>query len=62
MTSKQTIVRVIPLAESIEVRVSTFFYHDDNAGRRAISGRPTPEDAKEAAQALAREEQVRVGK
>jgi hypothetical protein len=54
MTAPQTTVRLIRHAESYEVRISRFFYHDDNAGRRAITGRPAPEDALAAAQAYAR--------
>jgi hypothetical protein len=54
MTAPQTTVRLIRHAESYEVRISRFFYHDDNAGRRAISGRPSPEDALAAAKADAR--------
>jgi hypothetical protein len=41
--------------ESYEVRVSYFFYHDDDAGRRAISGRDSPERALSRAKELARE-------
>jgi hypothetical protein len=37
--------------ESYEVRVSRFFYFDDNPGRRSINRRMSPEDA---AKALAR--------
>jgi hypothetical protein len=58
MTARQTIVRLIPHTESYEVRVSTYFYHDDNPGRRSINGRPAPEEALAAAQALAREQQT----
>lgn len=51
---------VISHAESFEVRYSDgrdsrFFYHDDNAGRRAISGREDPETARAKAEALAGE-------
>lgn len=59
MTARQTIVRLIPHTESYEVRVSTFFYHDDNPGRRSINGRPAPEDALAEAQTFAREQQER---
>lgn len=51
-------MRLIQHAESYEVRVSTFFYHDDNPGRRSINGRPAPEEALAAAQALAREQRT----
>lgn len=49
-------IRVIRHEESIEVRVSRFFYFDDNPGRRAINGRMTREEAEEAAKELARAE------
>ena len=34
-----TVVRIIKYEESFEVRVSTFFYFDDNPGRRAVNNR-----------------------
>jgi hypothetical protein len=34
-----TVVRIFKREESFEVRVSTFFYFDDNPGRRAINKR-----------------------
>lgn len=58
--TRQPIVRLIPHAESYEVRVSTFFYHDDNASRRAISGRPAPEAALAEAQAFARAQEAAI--
>ena len=48
------VVRIIKHQESFEVRVSTFFYFDDNPGRRAGNNRMTPEAAKEAARAYAK--------
>lgn len=44
-----------------EIRVSTFIEFDDNAGRRAISGKPTKKQALEMAQQIARSERVRTG-
>ncbi len=49
------IIRIIPHDESIEVRVSTFFYFDDDAGRRSITRRMTRAEAEAAAKACARE-------
>jgi hypothetical protein len=49
-----TVVRIIKHEESFEVRVSTFFYFDDNPSRRAISNRMTPEAAEQAARAYAK--------
>ncbi|MGJ5032287.1 hypothetical protein ACQR1I_35995 [Bradyrhizobium sp. HKCCYLS2038] len=54
----QTIVRLIKHEESYEVRVSTFIYFDENEGRRAITGRLSPEAAEEQAKQLARAEQA----
>jgi hypothetical protein len=51
-----TTVRLIKQEESYEVRVSTFFYFDDNAGRRSINKRPTPEAALEQARAFAKQQ------
>lgn len=51
------VVRVVPHEESIEVRVSTFIYFDDNPGRRSINGRPSRDDAVEEAKRIAREAQ-----
>jgi hypothetical protein len=48
------VVRIIKHEESFEVRVSTFFYFDDNPGRRAINNRMTPEAAEQAAKAYAK--------
>lgn len=51
---QQTIVRIIPHEESFEVRISTWFYFDDDKSRRDVSGRPDQEQAKAAAQEFAR--------
>ena len=51
-----TVIRIIKHAESYEVRVSRFFYFDDNPGRRSINNRMSPKEAEEAAKALARVE------
>ena len=53
-TMEQTTVRLIPHEESFEVRISRYFYFDDNAGRRSINGRPDRKAAQSAAQAFAR--------
>lgn len=53
-TPQHTRVRLIKHEESFEVRVSRYFYFDDNAGRRAINGRPDPDTARAAAQTFAR--------
>lgn len=42
-----------------EDRVSTFIEYDDNAGRRAVTGKPTKKQALEFAQEIARSEKVR---
>jgi phosphomannomutase len=47
-------VRIIKHQENFEVRVSTFFYFDDNPGRRAVNNRMTPEAAEKAARAYAK--------
>lgn len=44
-----------------EIRVSTFIEFDDNAGRRAVSNKPTRKQALEQAKQLARSERVRTG-
>ena len=44
-----TVIRIIKHAESYEVRVSRFFYFDDNPGRRSINNRMSPKEAEEAA-------------
>jgi hypothetical protein len=50
-----TVVRIIKHEESFEVRVSTFFYFDDNPGRRSIRiNRMKPEEAEAAAKAYAK--------
>jgi hypothetical protein len=48
------VVRIIKHGESLQVRVSTFFYFDDNPGRRAINNRMTPEAAEAAARVYAK--------
>ncbi|WP_316237649.1 hypothetical protein [Bradyrhizobium sp. SZCCHNR1015] len=53
-TLEQTTVRLIPHEESFDVRISRYFYFDDNAGRRSINGRPDRKAAQSAAQAFAR--------
>jgi hypothetical protein len=51
-------VRLIPHEESFEVRFPNgerkYFYFDDNAGRRAISGRVSKKQALQDARAVAR--------
>jgi hypothetical protein len=54
MSKPYTTVRIIPHEESFEVRVSTYFYFDEDAGRRAVSGRIDQESAKKQAQEFAR--------
>jgi hypothetical protein len=49
------------IRERYEVRVSTFIEFDDNAGRRAISGKPTKKQAENIAKEIARSERVRTG-
>ncbi|MET4240241.1 hypothetical protein [Bradyrhizobium sp. RT10b] len=49
------VVRVIPHEESIEVRVSTYVYFDDNPGRRSINGRVSRDEAVAEAKRIARE-------
>lgn len=44
-----------------EVRVSTFIEYDDNAGRRAVTGKPTKKQALEFAQEIARSEKAKTG-
>ena len=53
------VIRITKHAESYEVRVSRFFYFDDNPGRRSINNRMSPKEAEEAAKALARTERHR---
>ena len=48
------VVRIIKHQESFEVRVSTFFYFDDNPGRRAINKRMKTEAAEATARAYAK--------
>lgn len=52
-------IRLIQHEESFEVRYPdgrepVYFYYDDNAGRRAVSGRMTKSQAMQAAQTFAR--------
>lgn len=53
------VIRIIPHVESIEVRVSSFFYFDDDPGRRSVTDRLTRQQAEDAAKALARSERDR---
>ena len=48
------VVRIIKHEESFEVRALTFFYFDDNPGRRAINKRMKSEAAEQAAKAYAK--------
>jgi hypothetical protein len=59
-----TLVRLIEDKHQIdrfEVRVSTFVEFDDNAGRRAISGLPTRDEALQMAKEIARAKRVEEG-
>jgi hypothetical protein len=47
--------------DRFEVRVSTFIEFDDNAGRRAISGLPTRDEALQMAKEIARAKRVEEG-
>jgi hypothetical protein len=49
------IIRIIRHEESIEVRVSRFFYFDENSGRRSITKRLTRMEAEAAAKEAARQ-------
>jgi hypothetical protein len=40
------------------IGTSTFFYFDDNAGRRSINNRPTPEQALQEARAFAKQKRA----
>jgi len=62
-TSNQSdpVIRIIPHEESFEVRVSVFFYHEENRGRPSINRRPTIEEAKASAQEFASAERARRG-
>jgi hypothetical protein len=58
-------IDVISLEESYEVRFSdgrqsVHFLHDDNAGRRSINGRDTPETALAKAEAFAQAEREKL--
>jgi hypothetical protein len=53
-----TTVRLIKHEESYEVRVSTFFHFDDNAGRRSINNRPSPEQTLQEARAFAKQKRA----
>ena len=55
-----TVIRIIKHAESYEVRVSRFFYFDDNPGRRSINNRMSPEQAEDEAKKRARTERKRL--
>jgi hypothetical protein len=50
------IIRIIQHDESIEVRVSRFFYFDENSARRSINRRVTKKEAEETAKKAARDE------
>jgi hypothetical protein len=43
-----------------EVRVSHYVEYDDNPGRRAVTGKPTKEEALEQAREIARAEQAKL--
>jgi hypothetical protein len=49
-----TVVRIFKHEESFEVRVSTFFYFDDNPVRRATNKRMKSEAAEAAARVYAK--------
>jgi hypothetical protein len=49
------------IKERYEVRVSTFIEFDSDPGRRAISQKPSKEDAEAAAKEIARKERIRTG-
>lgn len=53
------LIRIIPHPESVEVRVSTFIYFDDDPGRRSVTGRLTRQQAEDAAKTLARAKRPR---
>jgi hypothetical protein len=62
---KHTSAPEIPNAGSFEVRFpdgrpSTYFYWDDNPGRASIAQKPSQEEAKRAAQEMARREQEKL--
>lgn len=44
-----------------EIRTSVFIEFDDDAGRRAVNGKPTKKQALEQAQEIARRERARTG-
>jgi hypothetical protein len=54
MSKPYATVRIIPHEESFEVRVSTYFYFDNDKSRTAVSGRVDQETAKKQAQEFAR--------
>jgi hypothetical protein len=56
MPEPTRIVRLIRHEESFEVRISHFYYFDENAGRRSITQRMTPEQAEQEATAHAKRE------
>lgn len=49
------------LNQRYEIRVSTFVQFDSNAGRRAVTGHPTKQQALTVAKEIARSERVRTG-
>jgi hypothetical protein len=60
-------MRLIKHEESYEVRYddgtpSRYFYFDDNAGRRAVTGRVSSKEAEQAAKTFARGERERINK
>jgi hypothetical protein len=59
-----TSVRLVPWEESYEVRhpdgTRTFFYFDDNPGRRSITERVSKQEALQQAQTFARTEQDKI--
>jgi hypothetical protein len=55
------LIRIIPHEESIEVRVSRFYYFGDNEGCRAATKRMTRQEAEKAAKALVRRPKERAG-
>jgi len=57
ITTNPSLIRVIPQEESIEVRLSTYLYFDDNPDRRSINGRLSREQA----EATARAERDKLG-
>jgi hypothetical protein len=56
----RTEIRLIKHNESYEVRVSRYFYFDDDKGRRSINKRMSPTEAEQAAKEFARAERERL--